>query len=329
VTNLHATPRLLGEGQFQFQVVDGWGALPEGWSYGEVAGVAVDSNDNVYVMNRSVHPIIVFNSDGDFLRTWGEGQFPGRTHAIYIDPQDNVYCVDDQAHCIFVFDVFGDLKRTIGVPGTGSKKWSGIPLNLPTDVAVSPATGDIYVTDGYGNSRIHRYSADGQLIHSWGSPGTGPSEFAWPHNVEINNDGVLFINDRENYRMQIFDGDGKLLDIWYDVFRPDALGFDPAGNLVVGELCPEPFLADAPNIGHRLSILDQSGKVLQRLGDPLEGVELGQFLAPHGLKVDSQGSIYVGEVSWSMRGRLMDPPQQLRSLQKLQKVAQTTRGLGK
>jgi DNA-binding beta-propeller fold protein YncE len=320
VTIENQTPGYLGSGGFAFEVETGWGTLPDGWTYGEVVGVAVDSQDLIYAYTRGSHPVIVFDADGEFVRSWGYGAFPGRPHAITIDAQDRVFCVDDRAHTIFQFNTEGELQGTIGSSGVAGRKWSGDPLNLPTDMAVSPVSGEIFVTDGYGNARVHRFSAEGEHIQSWGESGIAPGEFAWPHNVEISPSGTLYVCDRENHRMQVFDEQGTLLDVWYDVYRPNALTLDAQSNVVVGELCTELFLADAPNLGHRLSIFDKSGKLQTRLGDPFEGEAPGQFIAPHSLATDSQGSIYVGEVSWSMRGRFLHPPREMRSLQKLRRA---------
>src|SRR5467141_2938553 len=150
---------IVGSGMLLFTPVENWEKLPPGWEFIDVAGVAVDSQDNVCVFNRSEHPVIVFDREGNFLRSWGEGLFSRRTHAIHLGPDDSVYCTDDGDHTIRKFTPEGKLLLTIGSPNQPSKRFSGIPFNRPTHVALSPFTNDIYISDGYGNSRVHKYCA--------------------------------------------------------------------------------------------------------------------------------------------------------------------------
>ncbi|MGD2142487.1 MAG: hypothetical protein PVH79_03280 [Candidatus Bathyarchaeota archaeon] len=154
----------------RYNVVENWGTLPEGWSFMQVAGVAVDSRDRVYVLNRGEHPVIVFNKEGEFIASWGEGLF-ANAHGAYVDSEDNVWCVDREHHVIWKFSNEGELLETIGTPDSPGK-----PFDMPTDVALAP-DGEIYISDGYGNSRIHRYSPEIKLIQSWGEPGNAPGQF--------------------------------------------------------------------------------------------------------------------------------------------------------
>src|SRR5215475_382718 len=144
----------LGSGNLIFEPVEGWEKLPEGWEFIDVAGVAVDARDHVYVFNRGAHPVIVFDRDGNLLRTFGEGIFSQRPHGIHTGPDESVYCVDDGLHTIQKFSLDGKLLMTLGSPNQPAPKWQGKPFNRPTHVAVSRVTGHLYVSDGYGNSRI-------------------------------------------------------------------------------------------------------------------------------------------------------------------------------
>lgn len=317
----------IGIGQFTYEVAEKWGDLPRGWEYVECVGVAVNSRDEVFVFTRGQHPVIVFDRDGHFLRTWGTDLLKGRPHAITIDADDFVWCVDDVDHVIYKCTGEGELVMAIGERGQCAPRWSGQPFNLPTHVAVSDKTGKVFVADGYGNSRIHRYSREGKLEHSWGSPGVEPGQFAWPHNVVLDREDNLYVADRENHRVQVFDQDGGLRSIWHDIFRPCALAIDPQGHVFVGELGAEASLQkfsaglmDCPGLGHRISIYDLSGNLLVRVGELEEGEGPGQFMALHGVAVDSRGDLYAGEVSWTMRGQYLKPPRYLRSLQKLVRV---------
>lgn len=309
----------LGSGKLTYQPVEGWAKLPEGWSFLELAGVAVDSKDNVYALTRGEHPVIVFDRDGNFLRAWGEGLFK-RPHGIHIAPDDAVFIADDGNHTVRKFTPEGKLLMTLGVENQPAQKWSGRPFNRPTHVAVSPKTGDLYITDGYGNSRVHSYTADGRYRFSWGEPGVDPGQFIRPHNIVIDKDDTIYVADRENHRIQVFNNKGELQAIWHNIHRPDGICLDDEGNFYIGELCGFPGLEDAPGLGHRISIYDLQGKLLTRFGDPYWGEGPGQFIAPHGIAVDSRGDIYVAEASYTMKGAHMDPPRELRSFQKLARV---------
>ena len=157
----------LGSAAYTYEVAEGWGKLPDGWSYREAAAVGVDSNDNVYVFSRGEHPMIVFDREGNFLRSWGEGVFP-RAHGITMGPNATIFCTDDGDHTVRKCTLAGKVLLTLGVSGTPAPFMSGDPFNRCTHVAIDPNTEDFYVTDGYGNARVHKYSPDGKLLFSWG-----------------------------------------------------------------------------------------------------------------------------------------------------------------
>ena len=293
---------ILGSGNLRFEPVEGWEKLPAGWSLGDVAGVAVDSRDTVYLLTRGEHPVIAFDREGNFLRSWGEGKFTPRIHGINVGPDDSVYCVDDAMHAVQKFTPEGELLMTIGTPHQPAPEWGGKPFNRPTHVAVSPRTGNLYISDGYGNCRIHKYTGQGSHILSWGEPGTDPGQFIRPHNVVIDKDDNIYIADRENHRIQVFDSEGKFLTMWNNIHRADGICLDAEGNFFVGELSGMPGMDGCPGLGHRVSIYNLEGKRLTRFGDPEEGEGPGQFIAPHGLAVDSRGDLYVGDVPFTVRG---------------------------
>ncbi|HEV8474901.1 MAG TPA: peptidyl-alpha-hydroxyglycine alpha-amidating lyase family protein [Methylomirabilota bacterium] len=298
--------------------VVGWGKLPPGWSFVEATAVAVDADDQVWVFNRGAHPVIVFDREGTFKRSWGEGQIR-RAHGITIGPDGTVWLTDDLHHTIRQFTPEGKLLLTLGDPDTPSAPHGGKPFNRPTHVAISPRTGDIYVSDGYGNSRVHKYDPKGRLLKSWGEPGTDPGCFNIPHNIATDAGGRVYVADRENSRVQIFDDDGTYLGQWNNLHRPCGLAADARlGDVFfVGELPSHlPVNKDVPNIGARVSILTIKGEVLGRIGGRFAGEKPGEFLAPHGCAVDSRGDLYVAEVSWTAYGSKENPPREIRSLQK-------------
>ena len=299
------------QGEYRYRSVPGWGQLPDRWDLVEVAGVAVDAEDRVYVFNRGAHPVVVFDADGHFLRSWGEGKFV-RPHGVTVSPDGTLYCVDDLDHTVRQYTPEGDLLRVLGTSGrycdTGVRDRdfrtilrSGPPFNQPTNLAIAP-NGDLYVTDGYGNARVHRFAPDGCLRHSWGDPGRAPGQFNLPHGIAVGPDRTVYVADRENSRVQRFDPEGAFLSEWTDVARPCQVAVDARGNLLVAELgfhiglwpgMPEP---DATATGGRMSVFDPRGRLLSRWGGGQNPAAPGDFLAPHDVCIDSTGALYVGEV---------------------------------
>ena len=308
-------------GKIEYSVVEGWEQLPKGYAHRDVAGVAVDGEDRVYLICRGEHPIIVYDRKGNFLRSWGEGEFSYRTHGIYVAPNGTIFCTDDGQHTVRQFTPDGRLLMTMGtknVPSdTGyngkdldSIRRGGPPFNRPTNVAIG-LKGEIYISDGYGNARVHIFSPKGEHIRSWGEPGSGPGEFHLPHGIAVAADGRVFVCDREADRIQIFSPDGEYLNEWTDTQRPTHLCFDEQGRCYVTELAwhegdKSYSLGPITKYRHaRMSVFDKDGKVLARWGTP-EMTAAGSFAAPHGLALDSKCDLYVSEVTWTFavsRGR--------------------------
>jgi len=297
-----------------FRVVEGWEKLPEGYVHKDVVGVAVDKRDRVYVLGRYDSRVLVYEPDGTFVMSFGEGLFTGRTHGLTIGPDDSVYCVDDRDHTVRKFSPDGRLLMTIGQVGVASDtgytgtidsiKRGGPPFNRPTHLAVA-SNGELYVTDGYGNARVHRFSAEGKHIQSWGEPGTGPGQFHLPHSIQIAPDGRLLVCDRENDRIQFFSPTGEYLGQWTHLQRPTDVCIGPDGLVYVTELAwhvgQHSFVhGDITEFKHgRVAVLDlETGEVLHRFGGP-DITAPGNFCAPHCIAVDSQGDLYVGEVTWT------------------------------
>jgi len=302
-----------------FEALADWERLPAGMTLHETPGVSVAPDGTVYVLTRNTdNPVIALNQDGNFLRTFGAGTFTSRTHAILAAHDGFIYCADDGAHTITKWTTDGELLMTIGTPGEAAPKFSGEPFNRPTDMVVD-ADGHIFISDGYGNARIHKYSAEGERLLSWGEPGVDAGRFLCPHNLGLNGDRI-YVADREALRVQVFDLEGNHVATWNDIHRPCALTVAPDGNIYVGELNGVALMEGALGIGHRISAYDPDGNLLGRFGDPEEGEEPGHFIAPHGIAVDEAGDVYVGEVSYTIRGSHLDPPRELRSLKKLRRT---------
>lgn len=319
-------PVVLGKGRYRFSVNELWGRLPEGKRFGDAPGVCVDSQDRVFVLTRGPDPVMVFDRAGNFLMSWGHDIGFGTPHGAAVGPDDALYLTDDTGACVRKFTTEGTLLLTIGMPDSPSTAFSGEPFNRCTHTALSPQ-GDIYVSDGYGNARVHKFDPAGHHLMSWGTPGTGPGEFHLVHNICADQDGWIYVADRENRRIQVFDSEGRYETQFVNLARPCglALGRGAEPMLVIGELGPHGYgniAYHAPNIGPRLSLVSLRGETLARLGEEPVGVTAGRFIAPHSIAVDSHGDIYVGEVSNTYWPLLFGetPAQELRCLQKLERL---------
>jgi hypothetical protein len=303
-----------------YEPVPFWAKLPHPMFFKEATSVAVDSNDNVYVFNRGAHPVIIFDKDGNFLETWGAGVFT-RPHGITIDAEDNLYLADDDAHVVEKRTKEGELIFRLGEQSKPAAWQQGDPFNRPTNTAVNPETGDLFISDGYGNSRVHKYDTDGKYIKSWGQSGSLEGQFSLPHNIAMNGTDKVTVADRENFRLQTFTTDGEFVKQVHS-HRPMALtdGKGDDKNLYVAEAGPPPVQEGVRGLGRRVVVMDREGNEVTRFGNELAGEDHDQFIAPHGIAVDSEGSVYVAEVSYTAYGSLQDPPREVTSLRKWRRV---------
>jgi DNA-binding beta-propeller fold protein YncE len=312
-----AAATIVGQGAFRYQALPSWAQLPPGWSFIEAVGLATDSAGNAFVFNRGEHPVIVLDRQGQFLRSWGEGFFV-RPHGIQVGPDDSIYCVDDFDHSVHKFTPDGQLVFTLGTRGQSSEtgartvdyrtiRQAAGPFNFPTNLALAPG-GEMVITDGYGNARIHVFSPDGRLLRSWGEPGAGPGQFHVPHGIAIDRAGTIYVADRENSRLQLFSLDGRLLDEWASLARPSEVAIDDDQNVYIAELgyCAGMFPGDVPppgaTTGGRLSIFNSRGELRARFGGGDNPCAAGDFFAPHDVWIDRFGDFYVSEVTMSAGG---------------------------
>ena len=267
-------------GGFEYKIVEGWGQGQGGRVFGGVTpAVATDSSDRVYIARRDPPAILVYDREGNFLTSWGEDLFKN-PHSVWFNEQDQLYVADVDDHTVRKLDTDGQVLQTLGTPDAVGAP--GQPFNRPTWAVEAPG-GDIYVSDGYGQFRVHRFSADGTLLQSWGEEGTGPGQFALPHCLRVDSRGRVLVLDRENRRMQIFDAEGTYEGEWPDLDGPNDLYIDHEDNV---------FIAEGR---YRISVFDLDGELLARWGE--QGDAPGQFAnGPHGLWLDSHGDLYVAEV---------------------------------
>lgn len=325
---------VINKGEREYELVEGWGQLPEGWVWGQVGAVAVDAQDNVHVFTRAKQTYMVFDKDGKLLDHWGEGLFK-QAHGMCVTADGSTYFVDVSAHLVTKFDRTGRHLLTLGTrdvpgdsgftkeirepdtaaPGVAGGEFgsyteavamingvghAGPPFCRPTDISIA-ASGDIYVSDGYANSCVHRFAADGTLLQSWGEPGNardlrgtkdGPGLFHTPHGIWVHGDRV-YVSDRENNRVQIFTLDGQYVDMWTGFLRPTKLYVDPAEEVM--------YISE---LDDRASVVGLDGHVISEIGpghviggkDQGRSHEPGMFYGPHCIWKDSEGSVYVGEV---------------------------------
>ena len=273
----------LGAGDYRYELVRDFCKLPAGQSFGLVSRVAADAQDRIYVFQRKDPPVVVFDRDGTYLGAWGSGEVTD-PHGLKI-VGDTVYTTDRSDSVAKSFTLDGKVELRLGTPGRHSdtgevKNWlaerAAGPFNHPTEMILHP-NGDLYVTDGYRNARVHRFAKDGTLKASWGEPGHGPGQFHLPHSIAIDDRGRLLVADRANKRIQIFGEDGSYRGEWTGMGGPNDISRGRDGNYYIAE--------QEENGGPaHISVRDGEGRVLARF----------ESRHVHGVGVDSRGDIYAG-----------------------------------
>jgi NHL repeat len=269
--------------EYKYDVIKDFFKRPNGEPFGLVSRVAADDQDRIYVFQRTDPPVVVFDREGKYLGAWGTGAVAD-PHGLKI-VGDTVYTTDRSDSCAKSFTLDGKVKLALGTPGQHSdtgevKNWlverAAGPFNHPTEMLPHP-NGDIYVTDGYRNARVHRFAVDGTLKTSWGTPGSGPGQFHLPHSIAVDDAGNLLVADRSNKRIQIFTPDGQYLSEWTGMGGPNDISRGKDGNFYIAEQ------EDGGNPAY-CTVRDPQGKVLAKM----------ESRHVHGIGVDSQGSIYAG-----------------------------------
>lgn len=289
-----------------YAVVHGWPTLPEGRVLGPAAGVAVDSKGAVFVFHRATRgkrpgapgdviaepTIAVFDgASGRLLREWGAGRFV-TPHGLTIDARDHVWLTDTGLNQIFEFDAAGTLLLTLGERGIAGR--DAAHFDRPTDVAVL-GDGSFLVSDGYGNTRVMHFAADGRFLSQWGAPGSGPGQLDLPHALAVDAAGHVYVADRGNARVQVFDADGRFLAGWRspEIGRPFGLALLGGDRLAIADGGDLP--ADGGPDHDGVAITDLRGRVLERFGR--FGNQDGQFRIAHDIAADRRGNLYVVDVT--------------------------------
>jgi DNA-binding beta-propeller fold protein YncE len=281
--------------------------MPAGMTLGPCSGVDVDSRGNVYVIQRKSPPVLCFDASGRLVDSWGTkliGRDPNMqgAHGIRVDNDRYIWTTDRARHLVRKFDRTGQLLLTLGtegISGTGQNQF-----NRPADVAIG-RSGEVYVADGYGNSRVMKFDSKGKFLATWGEAGSAPGQFNLPHTIAVGPDGRVYVGDRYNARIQIFDADGKLKEIWTG-FVPCGMAFDRSGNL---------FVADGVS---KVLQIDKRGGIMKSWGMKAEDLGLkpeqkvvpaianpgGLRFVPHLMAADAQGNLYLADVSNQMLHKL-------------------------
>lgn len=253
-------------------------ALPDSVTLGKCSAVAIGRKGELFLFHRGKQPIICCDSQGNFLRSWGDDLI-GTAHGLRVDPDGNVWATDMGHHMVFKFAPTGKLLLALGQvdkPGDGRGQF-----NKPTDVAFGPK-GEVFVTDGYGNNRVVKLDRSGRFLAQWGTAGKGAGEFDLPHSIVVDAKNRVIVGDRENDRIQVFDLNGRHLATWPG-FAPYGIALDNKQRV---------FVADGR--AQQILQLDAAGKVAFRYGK--KGSKPGEFNLPHMLAVDASGHLFVAEV---------------------------------
>jgi len=286
----------------EYDVDAGWPKRPDDVQpWGWVSGIAVDAEDRVWLFNKGVDPVQVYTAEGEFVRTWGKGDFKD-PHHLRIDPEGNIWVADFGLHVVQKYTPEGKLLMTLGTRGESGEDETH--FYRPTDMAVTPA-GDIFVTDGYGNRRVVHFDKAGKFVKAWGKYGSSGGEFVLPHAITVDSKGTLYVADRNSGRIQLFDQSGKFLDQWSNLIMPWGLSVNARDEIWVCGSSPHWWYRDGkyPEYKDQLFMrFSATGRPLLMwsipLGDPKKPKETppGSAIGVHCIAEDSRGNLYVGDI---------------------------------
>ncbi len=292
----------------EYDVDPSWPQYPDEVSQtGWVSGIAVDAKDQVWFFKKGPNPVQVYTAEGKFVRTWGKGDFVN-PHHLRIDHEGNIWVADFGLHIVQKYTPEGKLLMTLGTRGEKGEDESH--FNMPTDMVVTPS-GDIFVTDGYGNRRVVHFDKDGKFIKTWGEYGSAPGQFVLPHAIVMDSKGLLYVADRNSGRIQVFNQEGKVLDQWANLIMPWGLSINADDQIWVCGSSPHWWVRDgkAPEYKDQLLMrFSTDGRLRQVWSIPLGDIgpdknkpdvsklQPGDAVGVHCIAQDSKGNLYVGDI---------------------------------
>jgi len=264
-----------------YSFVEDWPKLREGWELGQVVGAASDSRGRYYIYHRGsgAPQLICFDRGGEPLASWGEDVYV-RPHMAKCDEDDNIWLIDDGGHILYLYSPEGEILKTLGTRGVAGE--DGMHFDKPTDIAFGPE-GEFYVSDGYGNRRVAKFSGDLEFLGQWGSEGAGEGEFILPHGLSTDPDGLVYVADRDNWRVEVFTPDGEFIKQWTHIGRPFTIVYAHDGFF---------YVCDG-DVG-RVTKLDRQGEIVGFFGEPGEGP--GQLSGAHDIAVARNGDILLAHL---------------------------------
>ena len=297
------------DNKIHYRLVKNWPQLPEGFVLGDVTGIGIDTAQNIFAFHRSYTdwPILsslpdtfitsktileLDRSTGKLINSWGAGMFI-MPHGLTVDQQNNIWVTDVVLNQVFKFSHDGKLLMKLGVARISGD--DSIHFNLPTDVAIAN-DGSFYVSDGYGNSRVVKFSAEGKFLFQWGTKGSKPGEFNIPHAISLDKNGNVYVADRENNRIQLFDAYGKFLKEYKENNFGNlyAVNFDTISNKLTAV---DYITSFGKPRGSDVFIFDSTGKIQNRFGR--SGLYDGPVCRYHDIAVDKDGNIYTGDILYN------------------------------
>jgi DNA-binding beta-propeller fold protein YncE len=273
-----------------------WAQLPAGIEWGSVISADPDAQGYLWVFHRSEPPLLKFDASGKVAQSFGKGMFV-QPHGLHIDRDGFIWATDAQGkdgkgHQVFKFSPDGRVLMTLGTAGEAGE--SPKTFNGPTDVAIAP-NGDIFVTDGHGNNRVVKFSKNGTFLKAWGKKGSGQGEFNLPHSIAFDSSGRVFVADRENSRIQIFDQDGKFLAEWKQFGRPSGIFIAKDDTMYVAD--SESNATRNPGFKRGIRVGSaKDGKVTAFIPDTDPNPDASPSGAAEGVAADAQGNVYGARV---------------------------------
>ena len=285
-----------------FVVEPAWPKKPDNMKWAEMAGVAVDAQDRVWLFTRTETPVQVYDASGNFVKSWNNDVFKAKAaHHIKFDHEGNIWMADIEDHVVRKCTPEGKVLLTLGTPGVAGRDQTH--LNRPTDMAIT-AAGDVFVADGYGNARVVHFDKNGKYVNDWGELGSQPGQFSIPHAIAVDSKGRVYVADRNNVRIQVFDRSGKLVDSWNNIITPWGFHMTKDDELWVCGSSPMQWRKDDNALGcppkdQVFMKFNTDGKVLQLWTAPkgADGLEKpGELNWVHAIALDSKGNLYAGDI---------------------------------